>query len=48
MIRKEDRLAYYDALDVACVSGNHDAITHLVADAVQRSLETYLSLISPT
>lgn len=48
VIRKEDRLAYYDALDAACVSGNHDAITHLVADAVERSIETYLSLISPT
>jgi hypothetical protein len=33
VIRKEDRLTYYDALDEACVSGNYDAITHLVADA---------------
>lgn len=47
VIRKEDRLAYYDALDAACVSGNYDAITQLVADALERSLETYLSLISP-
>lgn len=47
VIRKEDRLAYYDALDAACVSGNYDAITYLVADAVERSIETYLSLISP-
>ncbi|ARP88224.1 Fic family protein [Bordetella genomosp. 9] len=48
VIRKEDRLAYYDALDEACVSGNHDAITSLVADAVQRSLAAYLDLLRPT
>lgn len=48
VIRKEDRLTYYDALDAACVSGNYDAITDLVADAAERSLDTYLSLISPT
>lgn len=47
VIRKEDRLTYYDALDEACVSGNYDAITHLVADATQRSLETYLGLLPP-
>lgn len=46
VIRKEDRLAYYDALDAACLGGDHDAIAHLVADAVLRSLETYLSLLS--
>jgi hypothetical protein len=37
VIRKEDRLTYYDALDEACVSGNYDAITHLVADATSAS-----------
>lgn len=45
VIRKEDRLVYYDALDNACVSGNYDGITTLVAEAVQRSLETYLGLL---
>lgn len=45
IIRKEDRLAYYDALDTACVSGDYNMITHLIADAVQRSLETYLNLL---
>ena len=45
VIRKEDRLAYYDALDEACVSANHDAITRLVAEAVGRSLKVYLDLL---
>ncbi|MDN0076814.1 Fic family protein [Crenobacter sp. SG2303] len=47
VIRKEDRLAYYDALDDACVAGVYDSITRLVAEAVQRSLETYLALLQP-
>lgn len=45
IIRKEDRLAYYDALDEACVSGDYSAITLLVAQAVQRSLDTYLQVL---
>ncbi|PPK44560.1 hypothetical protein B0G57_108140 [Trinickia symbiotica] len=45
VIRKEDRLAYYDSLDEACVRGNFDGITELVASAVQRSLEIYLSVL---
>ncbi|UIN21509.1 Fic family protein [Herbaspirillum frisingense] len=45
VIRKEDRLAYYDALDEACVSGDHDDITALVGESVQRSLSLYLDLL---
>ncbi|BCZ77760.1 cell division protein Fic [Paraburkholderia terrae] len=45
IIRKEDRLAYYDALDEACVSYDYSAITLLVAQAVQRSLDTYLQVL---
>ena len=45
VIRKEDRLAYYDALDDACVSRDFSTIAVLVGDAVRRSFETYLSLI---
>jgi Fic family protein len=45
VIRKEDRLAYYDALDEACVTGDHSSITRLVAEAVQRTLDTYLDLL---
>ncbi|MBI3284228.1 MAG: Fic family protein [Burkholderiales bacterium] len=48
VIRKEDRLAYYDALDVACASGAYDGITQLVAEAVERSLRVYLDLLAPT
>ncbi|MBV8047317.1 MAG: Fic family protein [Paludibacterium sp.] len=48
VIRKEDRLAYYDALDEACVSGVYDRIAHLVGEAVKRSLDAYLALISPS
>lgn len=46
VIRKEERLAYYDALDEACVTGVHDGITRLVLEAVLRTLKTYLSLLS--
>ena len=45
VIRKEDRLAYYDALDDACLTGDHGPVTGLVADAVLRSLEMYLELL---
>lgn len=45
IIRKEDRLAYYDALDVACVSGDYGEITALVAASVQRSLVVYLEVL---
>jgi len=45
IIRKEDRFAYYDALDIACVSGDHSEITKLVAESLQRSLDTYLDLL---
>jgi Fic family protein len=45
VIRKEDRLAYYDALDEACVSGDYRAITRLVAEAVERSLHMYLDVL---
>ncbi|KLU21874.1 cell division protein Fic [Caballeronia mineralivorans PML1(12)] len=45
VIRKEDRLAYYDALDKACVREDYGDITQLVGEAVQRSLETYLTVL---
>ncbi len=45
IIRKEDRLAYYDSLDEACIGGNYDGIAELVVSAVRRSLETYLSIL---
>lgn len=45
VIRKEDRLAYYDALDEACLSRDYSGIAALVCGAVCRSLEIYLELI---
>lgn len=48
VIRKEDRLAYYDALDDACVSGDYSGITLLIAEAVHRSLDVYIGLLKPS
>ncbi|MGF7132030.1 Fic family protein [Paraburkholderia sp. EB58] len=45
IIQKEDRLAYYDSLDEACVSGDYSSITQLVANSVHRSRDTYLSVL---
>lgn len=45
VIRKEDRLGYYDALDEACVSKNYDGITDLIVEAVQRSINTYQEVL---
>jgi Fic family protein len=45
IIRKEERLIYYDSLDEACVSGDFSGITQLVTSAVRRSLETYLTVL---
>ncbi|MCF7697254.1 Fic family protein [Mycetohabitans sp. B2] len=45
VIRKEDRLAYYDSLDEACMTGNYSGITQLVAASVQRALGTYLDVL---
>lgn len=47
VIRKEDRLRYYDALDLACVKRDFSEITGLVADAVSMSLSTYLEVLQP-
>lgn len=45
VVLKEERLAYYDALDEACVSGNYKNITKLIAEAAHRTLRTYLGLL---
>lgn len=47
VIRKEDRLAYYDALDEACMTREYSSISMLVGEAILHSLETYLNLIEP-
>ncbi len=48
VIRKEDRLAYYDALDAACTKANFGQITLLVGTAVQNTLDLYLDLLEPS
>jgi Fic family protein len=45
VIRREDRLDYYAALDAAAASSDDAPITALVASAMQRSLELYLSVL---
>ncbi|MBY4725861.1 MULTISPECIES: Fic family protein [Burkholderia] len=45
VIRKEDRLAYYDTLDEACTTADYSGITRLVAESVQRSLDAYLDVL---
>ncbi|WP_265287376.1 Fic family protein [Verminephrobacter eiseniae] len=46
LIEKEDRLAYYDALDKACVTGDYEDITRMVAEGVARSLDIYLDAVT--
>jgi Fic family protein len=45
VIRHEDRLAYCESLDKACTGAGFNPIAQLVAEAVQRTLKTYLSLL---
>lgn len=45
IIQKEERNRYYDVLDEACITHCYDGVTLLVAEAVKRSLDTYLGLL---
>jgi Fic family protein len=45
VIRAENRPAYYDALDRACVTRDYGDITRLVAQETMRSLDSYLEVI---
>ena len=47
ILRKADRLRYYDALDEACATGVYDGVTELVTEAVQRTLDGYQALLQP-
>jgi len=47
VLRKDDRLAYYEALDAACTRGEEEPLVRLVAEAGERSISTYLTLIAP-
>lgn len=44
ILRKEDRLLYYDALDLACLKEDYSEILSLVCDAVERSLDDGLTV----
>jgi Fic family protein len=45
VIRKEDRLRYYEALDAAHTGRGMEALLHLVEERVSASLELYLELL---
>lgn len=45
VIRKENRPAYYEALDRACVTRDYTDIAQLVAQETMRSLDSYLEVI---
>ncbi|SBP87503.1 Fic family protein [Thiomonas delicata] len=45
VIRAENRPAYYEALDRACVTKDYGDITRLVAQETLRSLDSYLEVI---
>lgn len=45
IIRADRRLAYYEALDRAHTTGEYDAFVALVANAVEESLDQWLSLL---
>lgn len=44
IIKKEIRSQYYDALDMAHTTGNHEIFTKLVAGCVEASLDLWLSV----
>ncbi|RDU97688.1 Fic family protein [Trinickia dinghuensis] len=45
VIRNDERAAYREALDKACVAGDYDALTRFVVEAVRRTLGTYLNML---
>lgn len=45
VIRSEDRAAYCDSLDDACVSNNYTGIARLIAESVRRSFDLYLDAL---
>ena len=45
VIRSENRLEYYNALDKAHTNDDYSDFTKLVAEEVEKSLDMYLKLI---
>jgi fido (protein-threonine AMPylation protein) len=46
IIRKEDRLEYFDALEKSCVDREYSDFTRMVAEGVARSLDLYLEIVT--
>lgn len=46
IIRAENRLSYYDALDIACLKQDYSKINELFINEELRSLERYLAIIN--
>jgi len=46
IIRSEDRLAYYEALDRSCVQHDYSGFTRMVAECVIKSQDLYLALVA--
>lgn len=46
IIRSEERLAYYDALDKSCVQRDYTDFTRMVAECVARSQDLYLEVVT--
>ena len=42
VILKEDKFEYYNALNKACLSRNYDAITNMIANALESSIRRFL------
>ncbi|MBM7624258.1 Fic family protein [Sporohalobacter salinus] len=45
IIRNEDRVSYYESLDKAHTTGDHEDFIKIIRKALNRSLDLYLELI---
>ena len=46
IIREEDRFAYYDAIEEACINNNYSKIISIVAKSLQKSINAHSRLLS--
>lgn len=46
IIQKDDRFAYYDALDKSCVKRQYEDFTRMVAKSVARNINLYLEVLN--
>ena len=45
VIKKEQRMEYYDALDIAHTTGNYTAFVKMICELAEKALDFYLSII---